>query len=112
MMLTHRFFGINRGQGEIDKGQYDTLTEPDYITGAAMLIKRKVFEKAGFFDKDLFIYYEDVDFCYRAKKIREWLRTPKTVYEFLITKDTARRTYSLLGVRDYYFRKFGQQTYW
>ncbi len=39
-----------------------------YITGAAMLIKNEVFEKIGYFDEHFFLYYEDVDFCLRAKK--------------------------------------------
>lgn len=68
LILKHRYFGTNRGQGETDRGQYDKRFQPDYITGSCMLIKREVFEKIGFFDEKLFIYYEDVDFCYRAKK--------------------------------------------
>jgi GT2 family glycosyltransferase len=42
--------------------------QPDYITGASMLIKSKVFSKIGFFDERFFLYYEDADFCQRAKK--------------------------------------------
>jgi hypothetical protein len=40
----------------------------DYISGCAMLIKRPVLEKIGFFDERFFLYFEDVDFCLRAKK--------------------------------------------
>lgn len=39
----------------------------DYISGCTMLIKKDVFEKAGLFDDRFFLYYEDVDFCIRAK---------------------------------------------
>lgn len=48
-------------------GGYMPRTVP-YITGAAMLIKREVFEKVGFFDEKFFFYYEDADFCLRAQK--------------------------------------------
>lgn len=41
---------------------------PLYAIGAAMLIHRNVFEKIGLFDEKYFLYYEDVDFCTRAKK--------------------------------------------
>jgi len=40
----------------------------DYVSGCAILTKRKVFEKIGLFDEKYFLYFEDVDFCLRAKK--------------------------------------------
>ena len=42
--------------------------EVDFISGCAMMIKKKILEKIGFFDERFFLYYEDVDFCFRAKK--------------------------------------------
>lgn len=39
-----------------------------YVSGAAMCIKREVFEKIGLFDEHFFLYYEDADFCLRAKE--------------------------------------------
>ncbi len=39
-----------------------------YITGCAMLIKKEVFKKIGLLDEDYFLYYEDADFSYRARK--------------------------------------------
>lgn len=40
----------------------------DYITGCCLLIKREVIEKIGLLDEGYFLYYEDVDWCLRAKK--------------------------------------------
>jgi len=40
----------------------------DYITGACLLIKRKVVEKIGLMDEDYFLYCEDVDWCLKARK--------------------------------------------
>lgn len=40
----------------------------DYVAGCCMLIKRRVWEKIGFFDEAYFIYFEDVDYCITAKK--------------------------------------------
>lgn len=37
------------------------------VTGAAMLIRKTWFEKIGGFDKDFFIYSEDIDLCTRTK---------------------------------------------
>jgi GT2 family glycosyltransferase len=40
----------------------------DWVGGTAMLINTGVFEKIGFLDEKIFMYGEDVDFCWRAKK--------------------------------------------
>ncbi|MFA5777687.1 MAG: glycosyltransferase family 2 protein [Parcubacteria group bacterium] len=39
-----------------------------YVTGCAMLVKKEVFKKIGLLSEDYFLYYEDADFCLRAKK--------------------------------------------
>lgn len=39
-----------------------------FLTGAAMLIKKDVFKKIGLLDERYFIYFEDVDFCMRARR--------------------------------------------
>lgn len=60
--------GKHRGVDEKDVGQYDEQMETDYVTGAAMLINIEVIKKIGFFDDNFFLYYEDADYCMRAKK--------------------------------------------
>ncbi len=57
---------VHRGIDEIDKGQYNNAEETDLITGACILIKKKVFEKIGLFDEKYFLYFEDSDFVKRA----------------------------------------------
>lgn len=59
---------FHRGVDEVDKGQYEKIEETDFVSGCAMLVKKEVFEKIGFFDRRYFLYLEDVDFCLRAKK--------------------------------------------
>ncbi len=44
-------------------------------------------------------------------KLREYIRLPKTIVEF-INASPIKRKYSLLGIKDYLLRRFGQQTYW
>jgi GT2 family glycosyltransferase len=39
----------------------------DYVTACGVLIRRKVFETIGLFDEDYFMYFEDADFCRRAR---------------------------------------------
>lgn len=40
----------------------------EFVSGCAMLIDRKVFEKIGLFDERYFLYYEDTDLSLRARK--------------------------------------------
>lgn len=39
----------------------------DWVTGAFFMIRRKLIEDIGHFDKEYFMYTEEVDYCYRAK---------------------------------------------
>ena len=40
----------------------------DYITGADLMIRKDLFEKIGGFSKRIFMYFEDVDLCYKVRK--------------------------------------------
>jgi GT2 family glycosyltransferase len=40
----------------------------DYITGCALLIKRNVIERIGLLDPAYFLYFDDADYCCRARK--------------------------------------------
>lgn len=46
----------------------DAEHEIDATTGAFMLIRRKVIEDIGLLDEHIFMYSEDMDFCFRAKQ--------------------------------------------
>ncbi|MFC1711846.1 glycosyltransferase family 2 protein [Patescibacteria group bacterium] len=56
------------GVNKVDKDQFNSLGPTDFATGCCMFIKKQVFEKTGLFDHKYFLYWEDVDFCQRAKK--------------------------------------------
>ena len=45
-----------------------TEIETDWVAGASMIIRREVFEKIGLFDEKYFMYFEEVDFCLKAKR--------------------------------------------
>lgn len=47
----------------------DSYASPDWIGGAFMIFNAKSFLKLKGFDEDFFMYYEDTDICYRAKKL-------------------------------------------
>ena len=52
-----------------DDGTYkDEVPYPDWIAGMFMLFRSDVFHQIGGFDERYFLYYEDVDICWRLKK--------------------------------------------
>ena len=62
-------FTTHVGWGEVDHGQYDQLTEPDYVTGAAFAIHRRVLNLIGKLDEEFYPgFYEETDYCYRARR--------------------------------------------
>jgi GT2 family glycosyltransferase len=40
-----------------------------YVTGCALIISKEIFLKTNGFDNDFFMYVEEIDFCYRVKKL-------------------------------------------
>jgi hypothetical protein len=56
------------GCGEEDHGQYDTSYPTPYAHGAAMMVKRKVIEKAGMMPECYFLYYEELDWSMMIRR--------------------------------------------
>lgn len=46
----------------------DETNEVDSVSGAFMLIPKRVIGKVGLFDESIFMYGEDIDLCYRIKR--------------------------------------------
>lgn len=44
-----------------------TIQTVEHVAGAAMLISLELINKIGMFDERFFLYFEDLDFCLRAK---------------------------------------------
>jgi hypothetical protein len=56
------------GYGEPDDGRFDEPGRTHLAHGAAMMIRRSVFEDIGLLAEDYFLYYEEHDFTERAKR--------------------------------------------
>ena len=46
----------------------DNVIYPEWTSFACVLIRRQVFEDIGLLDEEFFMYFEDVDFCKRARE--------------------------------------------
>ncbi len=59
--ISSRFFHKNWNKEDIE--------EFDVVPGTAFMIKRNIFEKAGGFDKRIFLYFEEYDLAKKIKKL-------------------------------------------
>jgi GT2 family glycosyltransferase len=59
---------FNMGIGQLDAGQYDSVEETFGACFAAALLRRDAWREGlvGTLDESYFMYYEDVDWCFRA----------------------------------------------
>lgn len=70
VLTTFEFSAVNRGRGEVYKGQFNEIEKVFGSSASAALYTRKFLEEADlsrdeYFDKDYFAYYEDVDLAWR-----------------------------------------------
>jgi len=59
-------YAFEKGNGK-DASGYTQGSECFYAKGASMLLKREVLKETGLFDKDIFIYYDETDLCWRIR---------------------------------------------
>lgn len=50
---------------EHDKGQYDSVMDIFWSTGACMAVRSEAWRKCGGFDSDFFAHMEEIDLCWR-----------------------------------------------
>lgn len=107
------FFPADRGQGNVDCGQYDKLEYVFGASGAAPLFRREMLKDIAveeeYFDEDYYIYVEDVDLCWRAQ-LFGWkaVYTPRAIayHKRGATREkssTMKRAYITIGHRNRYW---------
>jgi len=83
--------------------------EVDWVSGACILTKKDFFEKTGGFDEKIFMYMDEIDFLYRAKK--EGYRVafyPEAKFIHLGSASSAGKTQPILQVYHgllYFYKK-------
>lgn len=83
---------------EEDKGQYDTVCDISWATGAALMIRTAEYRAAGGLDGRFFAHMEEIDLCWRLRaRGRRILCVPQsTVYHVggaTLSKSNPKKTY-------------------
>lgn len=64
----HNVVAIHRGVDMVDTGQYDRKEETHFITGCLLCYSKETAKILGTWDTKYGMYFEDADFCVRAKQ--------------------------------------------
>jgi GT2 family glycosyltransferase len=67
-ILDKHWNGIHLGQNETDQGQFPSAHAVNWISGCAILVRRALIEQVGMLDPDYFLYWEEIDWCVRARR--------------------------------------------
>ena len=83
---------------EQDKGQYDSIVEVDWTSGACMCVRTKVYKECGGLDASFFAHMEEIDLCWRMRN-KGWklMCLPQSVVYHLgggsLNYESPRKTY-------------------
>lgn len=83
---------------EKDNGQYDTYRKVFWATGACLMVRKSLFEKAGGLNELLFAHMEEIDLCWRMQHLGYEIGCePQSVVYHLgggtLNKQSAKKTY-------------------
>jgi GT2 family glycosyltransferase len=106
------FARYNLGSADPDKE-----TDVDALSGSCMMVRRDVVEQIGLLDEDIFMFGEDIDWCWRIKQAK-WrvVYTPESVVYHLHGASSRLRpigtTINLHKGMEVFYRKHLAQKYW
>ncbi len=98
--ITLRNSGI--GYGEPERDIYATPQPTAFTHGAAMVVSRKALEKAGFMPEIYFLYYEEIEWCYKIRECGfELWYIPYTTIVHKESRSTGENSY----IKNYYMTR-------
>ena len=68
--LGPRYLNVNP-KSIIQSDKNNNIAELNFLSGACIFFKKKIFELVGGFDESFFLYFEETDFCLRAIKFNK-----------------------------------------
>lgn len=94
--------------GLIETKPEKRFIDVNFVSGSLMIIKKEVIDKIGFFDEGYFMYYEDVDYCFRAKKAGFKIGIDSKIFyeHFELSENNPKKEYFLFKNRWRFFLKY------
>lgn len=82
------------GDGEEDRGQFNSPRNVAYACGCLMLMRGEVIEKIGGLSDEYFIYWEEADWCLRASELGyySWYEPHSIIYHNIHSSIPGRET--------------------
>lgn len=105
--LTHVFL-LLLGMERLKSPRLASPLETDWVSGGFMLIRRALFEKFGGFDEHIFMYMEDMELCYRAKKAGYKVVITPSMSAYHIGQGSSNRTFAIVHIYkglSYFYKK-------
>ncbi len=112
----------HKHQLEEDKGQCDIASEVAYASGCMMLMRGEVLKKIGGLSEDYFMYWEESDWCMRAREsgFSSWYEPKSLIYHNVRSSDPGKESplYTYMMFRNFliyaklYFHGLNKVRFW
>lgn len=109
---------VRPGDNQIDTGQWNEAVDLDDAPFCAVLLTRTILETVGLPDEGFFLYYEDLDFCRRARQANFRLRLAPSAHMWHVVSassggsDSPSERYWMAKSSIRYFRKHTRHLRW
>jgi len=90
---------------------YSTERDVDLVVGAAMFVRKQMFDELGGFDERFFLYHEEIDFAHRLRDAgKRVVYLPQCVVTHKSEQGGSRKTWGAAGVLGW--RQRSRRLYW
>jgi GT2 family glycosyltransferase len=94
---------------KFNKDCHNEISEADWVSGAALIIRKEIFLKLKGFDENFFMYFEDIDLCKLTKNLGyKVIYFPRFIVKHLLGQSQSnfyKRKNDYFISQDYFFKK-------
>jgi GT2 family glycosyltransferase len=93
---------------EMSQQNFTTVQTVDWVSGGFMMVQRTVFEKVGGFDEKIFMYVEDVEFCYRVLRLGNHIIVDPRAVVSHVGQGSSNRDFAIVKIYEglqYFYKK-------
>ncbi|OGK34052.1 hypothetical protein A3F57_02525 [Candidatus Roizmanbacteria bacterium RIFCSPHIGHO2_12_FULL_36_11] len=101
---------IKLSGGLIEVKPRQRLVESDFVSGSLICLKKEVIDAIGYFDESYFMYYEDVDYCLRARQagLRVGIDSKTSYSHFELSRNNPKKELLLSQAKEKFFNKYAK----